>query len=78
MRQVVGLDVIERIGKGHVTETVMVTVGFTVGGNVNQLGPVTVLRKTFKELLRERFAVAQYQLCACPPPLGLHRRYELA
>ena len=36
--KLIGLDIIQRIGQGHVTVSMMMAVTFAVGGDIDQLG----------------------------------------
>src|SRR5260370_40111254 len=41
--QLVALNVVERIGEGHVAVGIMMTIGLAIGGDVNQLRPPAVV-----------------------------------
>ena len=51
--QVPGLDVLQRVRQGHLTVTMVVPVGFAIGGNVHQLVALAALVKSPSEALRK-------------------------
>ena len=57
--KVVGFNVVEGGGKGHVAEFMMMPVRFAVGGDVQELRPVPPVREAVHEALGKRFAAVQ-------------------
>ncbi len=63
-RQLALIDVVERVGECHVAVAMMVTVGLTVGGDVDELGPLAAVREGVEQPVCEVLAASQ-QLLEC-------------
>src|SRR5215469_2678817 len=50
---------VERVREGHFTKVVMMTIAFAVGGNVDKLRPVALIRKSVQESLGEGLSVVE-------------------
>src|SRR5260370_31997341 len=57
LREPLRFDVVERVGQGHVAVRVMVSIGFTVGCERDQLRPIAPSGGALKHPSREAFAV---------------------
>src|SRR3954471_2572664 len=60
--QLLALDLVQCICQCHITMSMMMTVGFTIGCDVHELRPVALLRKSAQQSLRELLAVLQQAL----------------
>ena len=61
-RNVVALDVVQRIGQGHLPVVMMVTVRFTVRRNVHQLVPLSAIVEGAYDPVRKSFTTRQQLL----------------
>src|SRR5882762_3515634 len=55
----VGFDMLQRVGKRHFAETVVVSIAFPVGGNVHELRPIALVRKTAQQSAGELFTAIE-------------------
>src|SRR5262245_1723989 len=57
--QLIGLDGVQGIGESHVAEAVVMTVTFTVRGDMDELGPVALIVKGPAEPIGQMFAAGE-------------------
>ena len=57
--QVLFFYIVEGVGKRHIGEAVMVPVSLTVAGDVHQLRPVTLIRKSGRQKVGEILTIFQ-------------------
>jgi len=57
--QLVALNVVERIGEGHVAVGIMMTIGLAVGGDVNQLCPRAVVIEAAEQAVGKVLSVGE-------------------
>ena len=59
LRQLVGFDVMQRVGERHLALEMMVAVGLAVGGDVHELRPAAVLGEAADQAVGEAFAIGE-------------------
>src|SRR5437660_5263675 len=59
LRQIVFLDVIQRIRKCHFPEVMMMAVAFPVSGNVHQFGPISFIGKSAHHAFSKSLPIIQ-------------------
>src|SRR5262245_2624691 len=57
--QLIGLDGVKCIGKSHVAEAVVMAVTFTVGGDMDELGPLAVIVEGPAQPIRQMLAAGE-------------------
>ncbi len=58
--RLIRFDVVERVSQRHLAETVVMSVGFAVGRDVNEFGPGTqILSESGHDAFGERFSIAE-------------------
>src|SRR5580700_4942015 len=57
--ELVGFNVMQRVGERHLTFVMMMAVGFSVGGDVHELRPAAVLGEATDEAAGKAFAVRE-------------------
>src|SRR6266704_305780 len=59
LREVVRLDIMQRVSQCHFAVTMMMSIGLTVGRNVHELQPVAIAAETTQQPLGESLSVRQ-------------------
>src|SRR5215472_4374913 len=59
LRKAICLNMLQRVRKGHFAKVVVVPITFTVGGNMQNLRPISFIRKAADEAIGESFAIVE-------------------
>src|SRR6267142_3250515 len=62
LRELVGLNVVQRVGKCHLSETVVMTVTFAVRRDVDQLRPLPGVGKTAVQPVGKALTIVQQSI----------------